>query len=92
MSNSQPTMNSSEKPVTVFDQFKATMLAVYDGTASVDEYVAAYRRVRNAEVVKAELSKFTKDELIRTFRIMARPDEKKSGIVDIAYESMLSSF
>jgi hypothetical protein len=92
MSKTQTTLNQSEKPVTVFDQFKATMLAVYDGTASVAEYVAAYRRVQDAEAVKAELSKLTKDELIRTFRIAARPDEKKSGLIKTAHESMLSGF
>lgn len=80
------------QPATAFDQFKATMRAIYDGTASLEDYKAAYRRVRDGDAVKAELNKLTKDELIRTFGIMARPDEKKDSLVATAYKSMLRGF
>ena len=82
----------TEKPVSAFEAFKAAMRAIYDGTASVEDYKAAYQRVREADAVKAELGKLTKDELIRTFGIMARPDEKKDGLIDTAYKSMLRGF
>ena len=78
--------------VSIVDAFKGTMRAVYDGTASIDDYKTAYGKVRDAEKTKAELGKMTKDELIRTFGIMVRPDEKKDGLVATAYKSMLRSF
>lgn len=76
--------------VSVFEAFKGTMRAVYDGTASVDDYKAAYRRVRDAEAVKAELGKLTKDDLIRTFGIVR--EGKKDELIEIAYNSMLRGF
>ncbi len=82
----------AEQSASTFDYFKATMRAVYDGTASVEDYKAAYRRVRDADAVKAELGKLTKDELIRTFGIMARPDEKKDSLIATAYKAMLRGF
>lgn len=78
--------------VSVFEAFKATMRAVYDGTASMDDYKSAYRRVRDAEAVKAELGKLTKEELVRTFGIMAGTSEKKDSLVATAYKAMLRSF
>lgn len=82
----------TEQPASAFDQFKATMRAVHDGTASVEDYKAAYRRVRDAEAVKAELNKLTKDELVRTFGIMAGTSEKKDSLVATAYKAMLRGF
>ena len=79
-------------PASAFDAFKAAMRAIYDGTASVEDYKAAYQRVREADAVKAELGKLTKDELIRTFGIMARPDEKKDSLISTAYKAMLRGF
>jgi hypothetical protein len=78
--------------VSLLEAFKGTMNAVYDGTASVEDYKTAYKRARDAAAVKAELGKMTKDELIRTFGIMARPDEKKDSLIASAYKSMLRSF
>jgi hypothetical protein len=76
--------------VSLLEAFKGTMRAVYDGTASVDDYKKAYRRVRDAVAVKAELGKLTKDELIRTFGIVR--EGKKDELIEIAYNSMLRGF
>lgn len=70
--------------------YKDTVKAIYAGTASVDVYRAAYRRVRDESSIRADLQKLTKDELIRTFGIMR--DGKKDELVAIAYESMLRDF
>ena len=78
--------------VSSMEAFKGVMNALYDGTASLDDYRAGYKRVRDAEAVKAELGKMTKDDLINTFGIMARPGETKSGLIDSAYKSMLRGF
>ena len=78
--------------VSIVEAFKGTMRAVYSGTASIEDYKTAYSKVRDAEKTKAELGKLTKDELIRTFGIMARTDEKKDSLVATAYKSMLRGF
>ena len=77
-------------PTSILQAFKDTVSALYDGKASLEDYRAAYAHVRDAEAVKAELGKMTKDQLAQTFGIMR--DGKKDEFVDMAYQSMLRQF
>jgi hypothetical protein len=78
--------------VSPVEAVKATMRAVYDGTASIEDFRAGYKRARDAAAVKGDLGKLTKDELISTFGIMARPSEKKDSLVDAAYKAIVRGF
>ncbi len=87
---------SDSGPLSLVDQHNADIAKLFDGELSVDELKAAFAMVRdNRAAIEAELSKFKKDELLRSGGPMfgARyKSETKPEIVKAAYAAMLDNF
>ena len=80
-------------PDNLLDAHTELWRRVHAGEVSADELRSSFEALVESEaVVKAELSKFTKEQLARRIRSYIRPDAKKQDLVDDAYESMITDY
>jgi len=77
-------------------QYQATMRALHEGTATVEDYKASFRAIlEQPEAVKAQIALDSKDAILKgvgpsfAYRYKA---EKKDAIVNAAYDAILAGY
>jgi SAM-dependent methyltransferase len=80
-------------PANPIDAFNFIMQGLNEGTISIDEYKKGFEdAIANKDAIIAELSKRTKDDLVRAFGLHWHKSEKKDVLVRMAYDDALKSF
>jgi hypothetical protein len=87
------TETTSVDPANPIDAFNFIMQGLNEGTVSIDEYKKGFEdAIANKDAIESELSKKTKDDLVKSFGLYLHKNEKKDYLVHLAYKRILSDF